>query len=535
MSVIVNSKGMLQCNGGDGDMERRWICFWAALFGVIGSCVIAAQSPPLPNTYAIVNARVFVGDGRVLERATVLIRDGVIEAVGENVSLPPEAEVIKGDGLVVYPGFIDAHSTQGLKLPDWQPDQDEPPDTTIDAPSFMRIANRKGIRPELRAVDCLDLTPAVLVPYRQAGFTTALFAPSGGAMNGISTLINLSGAPKRDCVVKPIVAMHFAFTMPRTVRGYPSSLMGIFSLMRQTLLDAHHFRALQAAFENGSGRRPPADDALVALQSVLSGSMPVIFDADTENEILRAIKFADEFGLRIIISGGREAWKVSDDLAKRQIPVIASLAFGPEPRKPSPRRSETERTPPERQQEGQTPPETNGSLNPTAEEEVVQPERGEEIELPEEVWKERYRQWQERVANIAKLHQAGVKIAFTTRGLRNLTEFWQNLRRAVQAGLPKEVALQALTINAAKLFGADKHMGTVERGKVANLVVMTGEFTDEKARVRYLFIDGRKFEPERERVPAQPSTAPSPTSPQRGRLPTIDLPPEDCWGECDGN
>jgi len=508
---------------------KRWrLCFWVAvLVGVVGACIAVAQPQPFPNAYAIVNARVFVGDGRILERATVLIRDGVIEAVGENVSIPPDAEIVNGEGLIVYPGFIDAHTTQGLKLPDWQPDQDEPPDTTVDAPPFMRVANRKGIRPELRAVDCLDLTPTVLVPYRQAGFTTALFAPSGGAINGVSALVNLSGAPKRDCVVKPVVAMHFAFTMPRTLRGYPSSLMGIFAHMRQTLLDAHYFRALQAAFENGSGKRPPADDTLIALQPVLNGSMPIIFDADTENEIRRAIKFADEFGLRIIISGGREAWKVADELAKQRIPVIVSLAFGPEPRKPSSRRST-----PERPQGEQTPPEANGGLEPTAEEEATQPERVEESELPEAVWNERYRQWQERIANAAKLHQAGVTIAFTTRGLRNLTEFWQNLRRAIQAGLPKEAALRALTINAAKLFGVDKHMGTVEKGKVANLVLMTGEFTDEKARVRYLFIDGRKFEPERERVPAQTTVTPS--AAQRGRFPPFELPPDDRFSECDG-
>jgi imidazolonepropionase-like amidohydrolase len=160
-------------------------------------------------------------------------------------------------------------------------------------------------------------------------------------------------------------------------------------------------------------------------------------------------------------------------------------------------------------------------------------EREEETEMTEAIFKERQRQWQERVANAAKLHQAGVLFAFTTRGTRNLSEFWQNLRRAIQAGLPKEVALRALTVNPAKLFGMDSHMGTVEAGKVANLVVMTGEFTDEKAQVRYLFIDGRKFEPMRERVPSRPAApTPSPTE-QRPRFPRFELPPEDgSGGEC---
>ncbi|MFA0731941.1 MAG: hypothetical protein LKKZDAJK_001295 [Candidatus Fervidibacter sp.] len=506
---------------------RRWSVTVMVLVAVAATLPSLCPQTPFPNAYALVNGRLFVGDGRVLEKATVLIRDGLIEAVGTEVAIPPDAEVIKGDGLVVYPGFIDAHTTQGLKLPDWQSDQDEPPDTSVDAPPFMRLANRKGIRPELRAVDCLPLDAATLVPYRQAGFTTALFAPSGGAINGTSALVNLSGAPKRDCVVKPIVAMHFAFQMPRTVRGYPSSLMGIFAHLRQTLLDAHYWRAMQAAFENGSGKRPPADESLISLQPVLSGAMPVIFDADSENEIRRAIKFADEFGLRLIISGGREAWKVADELARRKIPVIVSLAFGPEPRRPSARRQ-----PPERPQApSETPPEL--FAEPQAEEEAPIAEREEETEMTEAVFKERQRQWQERVANAAKLHQAGVLFAFTTRGTRNFSEFWQNLRLAIQAGLPKEIALRALTVNPAKLFGVDSHMGTVEAGKVANLVVMTGEFTDEKAQVRFLFIDGRKFEPMRERVPLRPAAPTFSPTEQRPRFPRLELPPEDgSGGEC---
>jgi imidazolonepropionase-like amidohydrolase len=502
---------------------RRWSVTVMALVAVAATLPSLCPQTPFPNAYALVNGRVFVGDGRVLEKATVLIRDGVIEAVGENLPLPSDAEIIQAGNLVIYPGFTDAHTTQGLKLPDWQPDQDEPPDTSVDAPPFMRLANRKGIRPELRAVDCLALDATTLVPYRQAGFTTALFAPSGGAINGTSVLVNLSGAPKRDCVVKPVVAMHFAFQMPRTVRGYPSSLMGIFAHLRQTLLDAHYWRAMQTAFENGSGKRPPADESLIALQPVLNGTMPVIFDADSENDIRRAIKFADEFGLRLIISGGREAWKVADELAKRNIPVLVSLAFGPEPRRPSARRQPSERP--------QAPPEL--LAEPQAEEEAPMAEREEETEMTEAIFKERQHQWQERVANAAKLHQAGVLFAFTTRGTRNLSEFWQNLRRAIQAGLPKEVALRALTVNPAKLFGMDSHMGTVEAGKVANLVVMTGEFTDEKAQVRYLFIDGRKFEPMRERVPSRPAApTPSPTE-QRPRFPRFELPPEGGnGGEC---
>lgn len=151
-------------------------------------------------------------------------------------------------------------------------------------------------------------------------------------------------------------------------------------------------------------------------------------------------------------------------------------------------------------------------------------EREEEAEMAEAVFGEQ--QWRERVANAAKLHQGGILFAFTTQGTGNLKEFWQNLRRAVQAGLPKEAALKALTINATKLFGVDRPMGTAEAGKVANLVAMTDEFTEEQAQVRYLFIDGRKFEPRRERTP-QRSLTPTPSGAEQSpHFPSLEFPLE---------
>lgn len=411
------------------------------------------QIPKLPETYALRDVRVVVGDGRRLKRATVLIREGIIVAVGEKVKVPPEAEVIRGEGWTVYPGFIDGGTTKGLKVPGWKPTQDESPDYTAEAPPFMREANRKGIRPQLDAFDHLALTEKLLSAYRQGGFTTALFFPSGGCLNGTSVLVNLSGRPKRESVVVPRVAMHFAFKVPRRVRGYPFSLLGVFAHLRQTLLDAHYYRLLQMAYEMGKGRRPPADETLLALQPVLDGEMPPIFHADTKREILRVIRFAEELRLRPIILGGREAWKVRETLAQKKIPVIVRLDFGKEP-KPS----------------------------------------GKEGEIPKAVWEERRRKWRERVGNAAKLHQAGVLFAFTTEGTKDLKEFWENLRLTIKEGLSEEAAVAALTLNAAKIFRVARWMGTVGVGKTANLTVMTGPLSDPKAKVRFVFVDGKKFE-----------------------------------------
>jgi len=513
----------------------RWFPLASCSLGLLGLSVSALAQPPT-NAYALTGVRIEVGDGRVIEKGTVLIRHGLIEAVGPNVAVPPDAEVIKGDGMTVYPGFVDTEMTGGLTLPDPKPDQDKAPDTSAEAPASMREANRKGIRPELRAADCLTLTDALLAPIHQAGFTTALIVPTGGNMNGCGTLVNLSGLPKRDSVVKEEILQDFAFgggrrgfgQRPAGPPGYPGSLLGVIALTRQTLLDAQHFQALQTAFASGSGQRPPADDSLVALQAVLNGTQSVLFDAESEKEIHRALALADEFQFHLLIGGGAEAWKVAPLLAQRKIPVLVSLNFGDEPgvqRRPAsgsapggggprtgrgrrfgnggaggapggapPGPAQTPPLPAGGPPAGTTPPGgAPGGNRPAA--------PAEEDPTPKAVVAEQHRLWEERIANAAKLQQAGVPFAFSTKGLRTPGEFLDNLRRAIQAGLPKDVALQALTLNAAKLLGVEKQMGTVEAGKIADLIVMTGDFTDARSRVRYLFIDTAKFDTETDTTP----------------------------------
>lgn len=553
--------------------------------------------------YAVVGARIEVGNGKVIEKGTVLVRDGMIEAVGLDVKVPPEAEIIKGDGLTVYPGFIDAHAIRGVTPPDAQPVQDVAPDISAGAPPFMREANRKGIRPELRAGDYLTLTDDLLTPARASGFTTQLVMPTGGTMNGMGTLVNLTGMPRRDSIVRLDVAMNFTFRTTGT--GYPGSLMGIQALTRQTLLDAQYFQMLQTAFAHGGSHRPPADAVLVALQPVLSGAMPVLFDADSENEIRRAIRMSDEFGLKLMVSGGTEAYKALPVLSQRKIPVIISLDFGQEPgvtapvgqgatpvggrpggiggisgrpgignrqgrgnRQPggapgapgtnppaNPPATNPPADPPAAQPATVPPPATPGqadankpatnekpgqdqgkpvppkpdkedavppNANPNQANKPVDPNAppnstvntsstdAEDTALPPPVLKERHLKWEEKVANAGMLSKAGVPIAFTTRGNRSQAEFLTNLRRAITAGLPREAALRALTIDAARLMGVDRQMGTVEAGKVAALVVMSGDFVLPTTRVRYLFIDKNKFEPDRD-------LGPLPALPQRRR------------------
>jgi imidazolonepropionase-like amidohydrolase len=518
-----------------------------------------AQTSGDTGSFAIIDVRVEIGDGRSIDKATILVKDGLIKAVGPDIKAPPDAIVIKGTGLVAYPGFIDAGYPRGLKLPEWQPDQDKAPDTTSLAPATMREANRKWVRPELRARDCLALTDTDLDPMRRNGFCAALLSPSEGLMSGISTVALLSGAPKRDCVVRGVFGEHFSFSPGVAAAGsgpraagaggtnYPGSLMGIIAHLRQTLIDGSRQKAWKAKSDRGEASHAPADDTLESLAAVLDGTMPVVFSADSRNEIHRALTLADEFHLKLILSGGGEAWKETKALASRNIPVLASLNFGDEPgvtrqggpgggqvpggggrRRPGGRPGEPPAAVP-----GTVPPVPNdapaqddpGTPRPAGQPPAGQPVVGqapagqpgatraastEPDDTPKAVIAERHMKWEERASCPAKLEQAKIPFAFTSAGLRNPTDFWGNLRHAIKNGLTKQAALKALTADAARILGVDRELGTIEVGKMASIVLMSAEFTDPTSKVKYLIIDRNKFEPDVDQRPTPIVAAPTP-------------------------
>lgn len=379
-------------------------------------------------------------------------------------------------------------------------------------------------------------------------------------MGGAGTLVNLNGLPRRDSVLRPEVAVNFSFRTGTGGggagggdfggRGYPGSLMGIMAFTRQTLLDAQHYAALDAAFAKGSSQRPPADETLRALQPVLAGKVPVLYDADSELEIRRALKMADEFHLNLMLSGGIEAYKIAPLLAERKTPILLSLNFGPEPgvtapttpggfggfpgtgrpggvggNRPGRGRNgvpggptdtppvpgttpDLARQTPDNQPPNAPPGRANQIPGGTVPNTSTDNPEDENSGVPKAVIAERHKLWEEKVGNAAALAKAGVPFAFTTQGVRSQTEFLTNLRRAIRSGLPREVALKALTLDAARLLGVERQLGTIAPGKTAAIVVMSGDFVAPTTRVRYLFIDKNKFEPDRD-------TGPLPTLPRR--------------------
>ena len=435
---------------------RLLVASFVLLLVLTSSIIFAEAQRSGTDTYAITNARIVTVSGPVIERGTVVIRDGLIAAVGANVTVPADARVIDGNGLTIYPGLIDASTSLGIPEPSPSPSPSPGqgggflaallrPATT--STTSTNSTQPPGLQPEISAEALIKPGGDPIEAERSAGITTALSVPRTGIWIGQSALINLAGDTPQQMIVRSPVAMHVGFTPLRG--GYPGSLMGVFAVLRQMLLDAQRYREAQRIYEQSPRglRRPSQDRSLEALLPVIDGRIPVIMYADREREVQRALDLAEEFKLKAIIAGGTESWKLADRLQKANVPVLLSLNF----------------------------PKRTTAAMPEADPEPL-------------------RVLRDRVAapkTAGKLANAKVRFAFQSGGMSPISDFVANAAKTTENGLSKEDALRAFTIRSAEIFGVADRLGSIETGKIANLTVMRGDLFDRNSRVTHVFIDGR--------------------------------------------
>ena len=433
-------------------LQRRVMALIA--LGVVLGSPVSAQTRG-PDVYAITNARIVPGSGTTIPRGTVVIRNGLIVAVGANAAVPADARIIDGAGLTVYPGLIDALTSLALPAPPaggggfgrgggggFGPAAPEPAGPSVSSQPV-------GLRPEVVVAEMIQPGGDALTAARNAGFTTALTSPREGIFLGQSVLINLAGETPRDMIVQAPVGMHVAFNSLRG--GYPGSLMGVFAALRQNLLDAQRYRDAQVMYGKSplGMRRPVFDPSLAALQPVLTREMPVVMYANSYAEIDRALNLAQEFNLRPIIAGGMEAQRLAPRLKAMNVPVLLTLNL---PRRTTP-------------------------ASPDA-----QPE-------PMSVLRARV----EAQKTAGALAAAGVRFAFQSGGLANPADVFANVRREMQNGLTADQALRAFTVAPAEILGVANRLGTVEVGKIANLTITRGDLFAPDGRVTQVFVDGRQY------------------------------------------
>jgi imidazolonepropionase-like amidohydrolase len=397
----------------------------------IGVAALLAWPSALPaQTYAIRNARIVTVSGPVIPAGHILVQDGKIAAVGANISIPPNVKVIDAKGLTAYPGMIDPHTSIGLE--------------EIDSVAATRDTTEIGdLNPHMKASAAINPLSEHVAVTRTNGITTVLSTPSGGLFSGQGALIDLNGWVTRDMLLKDSAVMvinyprepNFAANAAEQQRrDAENERKKRIDLLRKTLRDA-------LAFARIVDTRPdeaPPNMILRSLIPVVKGEQVVLFNVDKASEIKGALEIAEEFKLKVILSGCAEAWKVVDLLKAKNVPVLLG-----------------------------------GVLDLPA---------GESD--PYDV----------NYATAALLAKNGVRFAFTTNDAAHVRDLPFQAGVAVAFGLPKEEALKAVTLYPAQILGVDKQIGSISEGKIANIMLTDGDPLEKLTKVKYLFIAGKPVE-----------------------------------------
>jgi len=431
-----------------------------ALVLTLGSAAgVTGQAPP--PYFAITGARIVTGAGNTIDNGTIVVRNGVIEAVEAGGAVPAGAWELDGSGLVAYPGLIEAMSTLGmpadLRAPiggggggrrGGGPGGGGGPDA---APHSWGPEDRPATFTWVTAADRVETDDSRLESARQAGFTTAVAAPSLGLFPGQSAVINLAGDRPNDMVVATPVAMRVTFTKGRQFPGYPGSSMGVIAYVKQLFLDAQHYDAAWSVYSGSPiGReRPEYDRALEPMRAAVREDWPVLLPGDMAKEVRRAMRLAREVGVRPIIYGAREAYApgLAEELASTGVPVLVNLDW----------------------------PSKDGDLDPDADETLA-------------TLRFRHR----APTGPAALVEAGAVFAFYS-GSGSVSDAIGGARKAIAAGLEPADALRGFTLGAAEIFGVDDVLGSIEVGKIANIVLADGDLFDADTKIHTTIVDGHRF------------------------------------------
>jgi imidazolonepropionase-like amidohydrolase len=416
------------------------LCFLNILY-LLSPANAGAQSQP-PTSYALTHAKIFTLAGSAIEDGTLIIQDGKVAAVGVGLDIPAGAQVIDATGLQVYPGFFDSITQMGLR-------EIGAVSATVDS------AETGSYNPDVVAATAVSPSSEHIPVTRAAGITEVLAVPgsggfdsagSGGVIGGQASAIHLGGWTIDEMLIKKSAAMvlnwpeietrTFDFaTFSRKEKPYTEAKQEYDKQVNEITDLLERVRHYAQAIEKGSTTKYDRDLKLEALAPVVRGELPLLVFADRSREIRAALEFCDKQRLRMILAGGTEAYKVKDLLRSKGVPVI---------------------------------------LRPVL-----------TLPLDEDDPYDRL------LSQPAELAAAGVKFAFASFDNSFARRLGQNAANAVAYGLPYEEALKAVTLYPAHIFGLDEQIGTLEQGKLANLIVTNGDPLELTTDVKYLFIRGQ--------------------------------------------
>ena len=420
--------------------------------------------PKSPGVHALIGGRVVINPSNSLENATVILRDGIIEAVGRDVKPPSDARIWNASNSVIYAGFIDPYlSITGTNAPVATTHVD-PIGGLTSGVNFLGVESQEKVRlqpgagyevtsvtPQARVATGYTPNAKTLETLRELGFTAGNVVPNKGILRGSSAFVNLSDAPPNEAILRADTHQHIAFESQEV---YPKSLMGTIAVVRQTFADARHYVLDQADYraKPTARKRPDLNPALDALAPVLNRQTTVVFEPGSVLMGDRAGQLARELGLNFAVVGSGHEWRRPDLMKAVNAPFIMPLNLPSAPKLPD-----------------------------------------------EDDWLDvsldQLRHWDWAAENAAMLRQQGLEVALTTHALGDRKVFRKNLRLAIDRGLSERDALAALTTVPAKLCGVADRLGTIEKGKIANLTVVEGAgYFDAEAKVKQVWIDGVVFE-----------------------------------------
>ncbi|MEL6853319.1 MAG: amidohydrolase family protein [Bacteroidota bacterium] len=411
-------------------MSTKHIKFLFTL--VAGFCLMAGpvlgqMSKGQSGTFALTNATIeTVSNGQV--SGTLLIRDGKIAALGEDVSIPSDATTIDCEGMTIYPGLIDGGTRVGL--------------AEVGSISLTQDFREVGdVNPQVQALTAVNPSSVVIPVTRVNGVTTVISAPAGGLFSGTAALINLHGyTPDQMYAGFKGIVMNFPSTgrRGRRDRRTPEEVKKAMEKRLKTLNDiwkkAEGYANLMDAAQAGKGEKPTYYPEMEALAAVVKGDMPLMIEVNAAADIEAAIGWVEGKEIKAIFTGVGEGWRVADKLAASKIPVIA----GPV---------------------------------------LTTPSRG-------------YDRYDRPYANAGIMHKAGVKVAIRSNESENARNLPYNAGFAAAYGMGKEAALRAVTLTAAEIFGVSDQLGSLEVGKSATLFVADGDPFEPKTNITHLFISG---------------------------------------------
>jgi hypothetical protein len=434
-------------------------CFVAILLLIAPAATFAQGGEP--RYFAIRGARVVPVSGPAMDEATIVVARGVIVAVAKDAAIPADAWVIEGKGLTVYPGLLDAFTDVGLP----------PPAPALAAEGAPRRTGEGARGPEDRpnstpwrnAADEVSLSDKRIETWRSAGFTTVVSCPKAGFFPGQAAVLDLAGERAGDLVVKSPVAIPVSIKpLGGFGSGFPDSLMGVLGYEHQVWLDTDWLtRAGEAYEKNPKGiARPRYDRASAALAEALEDHALILVSGNSTLDMRRALDLTDRWKVNVAIYGGQGGYEIADELAAKKVPVLIDLKW------------------PEKEKDSD----------------------------PDEVPSLRTLRFRDRAASTPSAFvKAGVKFAFYSGATANTKDLLKAVKKSIDAGLTTDAALRALTLSPAEIYGVADRLGSIEKGKIANLVVTDGGLFEEKTKIKMVFVDGQRFEI---REPEKPKDTP---------------------------